>query len=490
MNSKRRFFGSINGWFVANVIAAILIALVMNIVFVRFSGTWSNPPVNELDQIAMAAGIAKTLNQLPPNQRTLLAGELSDDDISISWFPHRGDLPIPGLREASMEAADRDDSDPGFHRDIAGLLGFRDTAILTVDPDDDVWSSESDARIGRFYALAIRLEDRSWLMFSTPARFWGLDTSTRWLLTAFFVLLSTLLISWVFGRRVARPVRVFARAAEQFGIGARYQPLDIKGPLEIREALAAFNGMQTQIQRLLEGRVAMFSAISHDLRAPLTRLKLRSELVDDADQRQKITRDIDELQAMVEACLAYFRLESRPEEMTRLELGELLHGIVDDFRDMGHKVTYRYTRPLIYQGQPVALKRALTNLIDNAIKYGGQADVELRLAENAIIVTIQDEGPGVPPENLPRLFDPFYRVEPSRNPHTGGYGLGLAASRSVVHFHGGELTIANRQQRGLIATIRLPTATTSATLWIAVTGGREVNGVVPHHCANVFTAGN
>ncbi|WP_110651776.1 sensor histidine kinase [Salinicola peritrichatus] len=449
MSERRRFVGSFNSWFVANVIAAILIALAMNFIFIRFSGTWSNPPLSEIDQIAMAAGIAKTIDRIPSNERSSLTRELSYNGIHVSWFANRDDLPIPDVHEEN-------DPDPDLHRDIVELLGFEDTDILAIDPDDDSWVSMMLPNVERFYALAIRLEDHSWLMFSTQARFWGLDSSIRWLLTAFFVLLSTLLISWVFGLRVARPMRHFARAVEQFGIGARRRPLEVRGPIEIRETLAAFNAMQTQIQRLLEGRVAMFSAISHDLRAPLTRLKLRSELVDDERQRHKIIGDIDELQSMVEACLAYFRLESQPEELTRLEFSELLHTVVDNFRDMGKKVAYHHARSVIYQGQPTALKRALTNLIDNAIKYGGHAEVELRVIESTIVVTIQDEGPGVPPENLPRLFDPFYRVEPSRNPQTGGYGLGLAASRSVVHFHGGELTIANRRPRGLIATIRLP----------------------------------
>lgn len=448
MSVKHRFIGSLNSWFVANVIAAILIALAMNALFIKTAGNWSNPPLGDADQIAMAAGITKTINRTPPDERSTLAKEVSgDDEIQVSWFPSSDDLPIAGTYE---------DRHSKLHRDIVDLLGFDNTDILAVDPDDEIWASKATPDSQRFYALAIRLEDRSWLMFSTRHRFWGLDSSTRWLVTAFFVLLSTLLISWIFGLRVARPIRTFALAVEQFGIGARSRPLEIRGPVEIRETLMAFNAMQTQIQRLLDGRVAMFSAISHDFRAPLTRLKLRSELVGDERQRQKIMSDIDELQTMVEACLAYFRLESQPEEMTRLELSELLHTVVDNFRDMGKTVTYRYAQAVIYQGQPIALKRALTNLIDNAIKYAGHAEVELRVSESTIVITIQDEGPGVPPDCLSRLFDPFYRVESSRNSRTGGYGLGLAASRSVVHFHGGELTIANRQPQGLIATIRLP----------------------------------
>ena len=449
MSFKCRFFGSLNGWFVANVIAAILIALAMNFLFLRLSGSLSNPPLRQVNELAMAAGVAKTLNRIPVNDRSSLAQDLSDDDINISWFSNHERLPI-------LDSYKEEEKFSRIRQNIIELLGFENTRILFTDSDDESWAPAEEPYDERFYALAIQLEDDSWLRFSTRARLWGLNSGTRWLLVSVFVLLSTILISWVFGLWVTHPMRTFARAVEQFGIGAQRQPLKLRGPIEIRETQAAFNAMQTQIHRLLEGRTAMFSAISHDLRAPLTRLKLRSEFVDEKHQRQKIMSDIDELQSMVEACLVYFQQESQPEEMTRLELSELLHSVVDNFRDMGKTVTYRYAQAVIHEGQPTALKRAMTNLIDNAVKYAGHADVALYVTESTIVITVQDEGPGVPPECLSRLFDPFYRVEGSRNTQTGGYGLGLAASRSAVHFHGGELTIANRQPRGLIATIQLP----------------------------------
>ncbi|WP_110597623.1 sensor histidine kinase [Salinicola lusitanus] len=447
MTTRQRFIGSLNGWFIFNVIVAILIALIMNLTFLRFSGTWANPPIQDIDQLVVAGSIAKTFNYLSPSQRNALKDKVSGNGINVSWFSDRNDLPIP-----TPEKNDDTDSWPEIRR----ILDYPDSEILTVGPNEKGWASLSPPPEQRFYAIAIRLEDHSWMMFDTPSKLWGLSSTSRALVTGFFILVSTIAISWFFGLRVARPLRSFADAVERFGIGARTQPLAIRGPLEIREALSAFNAMQVQIQRLLDGRIEMFSAISHDLRAPLTRLKLRSELVDDERQRDKIMADIDELQSMVQSCLSYFQLESRPEEMTRFELGELLHTVIDNFRDTGKEVRFRPGDRVVYDGQPLALTRALTNLIDNAVKYGGHAEVNLRVSHRDVVITVQDQGPGVPPESLPRLFDPFYRVEPSRNPHTGGYGLGLAASRAIVHFHGGELTLANRQPHGLIATLRLP----------------------------------
>ncbi|NRB56818.1 MAG: HAMP domain-containing histidine kinase [Salinicola sp.] len=447
MTTRHRFIGSLNGWFILNVIVAILIALIMNLTFLRFSGTWANPPIQDIDQLVVAASIAKTFNHLSPSQRKSIEDKVSGNGINVSWFSDRNALPIP-----RMEKNDDTDSWP----DIRRILGYPGSEILTVDPKDEGWEISSPPPEKRFYAIAIRLEDHSWVMFDTPSKLWGLSSTSRALVTGFFILVSTVVISWFFGLRVARPLRSFANAVERFGVGARTQPLAVRGPIEIRETLSAFNAMQVQIQRLLDGRIEMFSAISHDLRAPLTRLKLRSELVDDERQRDKIMADIDELQSMVQSCLSYFQLESQPEEMTRFELGELLHTVIDNFRDTGKEVRFRPGHRVVYDGQPLALTRALTNLIDNAVKYGGHAEVNLKVSPRDVVITVQDQGPGVPPESLPRLFDPFYRVEPSRNPHTGGYGLGLAASRSIVHFHGGELTLANRQPQGLIATLRLP----------------------------------
>ncbi|MDH4571809.1 sensor histidine kinase [Salinicola acroporae] len=447
MTTRHRFIGSLNGWFIVNVIAAILIALIMNLTFLRFSGTWSNPPIQDIDQLVVVGSIAKTFNYLSPSQRQSIAEKVSGDGITIRWFSDRKKLPIPTTKKS-----DDNDSWP----DVRRILGYPDSEILTIGPKNEGWESSPFPPDQRFYAIAIRLEDHSWMMFDTPSKLWGLSSASRTLITGFFVLISTVVISWFFGLRVARPLRSFANSVERFGVGARTQPLAIRGPLEIREALSAFNAMQVQIQRLLDGRIEMFSAISHDLRAPLTRLKLRSELVDDERQRDKIMADIDELQSMVQSCLSYFQLESRPEEMTRFELGELLHTVIDNFRDTGKEVRFRPGHRVVYDGQPLALTRALTNLIDNAVKYGGHAEVNLKVSARDVVITVQDQGPGVPPESLPRLFDPFYRVEPSRNPHTGGYGLGLAACRSIAHFHGGELTLANRQPHGLIATLRLP----------------------------------
>jgi signal transduction histidine kinase len=278
----------------------------------------------------------------------------------------------------------------------------------------------------------------------------------RVLLGVLFVLLSSVIIASVASHRLARPVQRFARAAEKFGSGQRAEPLKLVGPLEIREAAAAFNAMQERIQRLVDSRTEMLTAISHDLRAPLTRMRLRGEFVDDPEQQRKLFRDVDEMQAMVEASLAFFRLDGQEEEATRFELGELIQTVLDDFHDLGQPVQVAGLQQLVYLGRPLALRRALTNLIDNAVKYGTTAAVTLSADDRQVLITIDDDGPGVSPALIPKLFQPFFRAEPSRNRATGGFGLGLASAQSIIRSHGGELRLSNRQPLGLRAAIVLP----------------------------------
>ncbi|MBB5358630.1 signal transduction histidine kinase [Rhodanobacter sp. ANJX3] len=333
------------------------------------------------------------------------------------------------------------------------MLDRPDAAVLASEPHDDFRNGEP---VSDRYTIAIELSDHSWVQFDTAQRSWGLDHSSRLLITVLFVLLSSGLIASVASRYLARPVQRFADAAETFGAGAPAVPLQLSGPLEIREAAAAFNAMQERIQHLMDARTEMVTAISHDLRAPLTRMRMRGEFIDDGEQQRKLFRDVDEMQAMVEASLAFFRLDGQQEEMTRFELSELILTVVDDFRDIGQLVESPDLMPMVYQGRPLALKRVLTNLIENAVKYGSRARVALKAQNSQVIITIDDDGPGVPPTLLAKLFLPFFRIEVSRNRATGGFGLGLPSARSIIRNHGGELTLENRQPHGLRAIVLLP----------------------------------
>jgi signal transduction histidine kinase len=200
----------------------------------------------------------------------------------------------------------------------------------------------------------------------------------------------------------------------------------------------------------------MLAAISHDLRAPLTRMRLRGEFIEDDEQQRKLFRDVDEMQAMVNASLAFFRDDSQQEQATRLNLSELIQTVLDDFRDAGDDVSFHSGESITYVGRPLTLRRAIANLVDNAIKYGLRANVSLSSGDEWVEIIVDDDGSGIPEALHEDVFRPFYRLEGSRNRETGGVGLGLAAARSAVRGHGGDISLESRVGAGLRVRVRLP----------------------------------
>jgi signal transduction histidine kinase len=257
-------------------------------------------------------------------------------------------------------------------------------------------------------------------------------------------------------RRLTAPLGMLSAAADRLGRDVSAEPLAETGTREMQQAARAFNRMQERLRRLVESRTQMLAALSHDLRTPLTLLRLRAEEVADTDERDKMLGTIGDMDEMIGTTLAFARDEVRAEPRRRVDVAALLESVVDDMADAGLPVTMQPAAPLTYECQPGALKRALTNLQDNAVKYGKRAQAAITSTAKAIEITIDDEGPGIPEAELPRVFQPFYRVEESRSRDTGGTGLGLAIAQSIVQAHGGELTLANRPGGGLRASIRLP----------------------------------
>lgn len=436
-------FDSIAWWSALNVVAAILIATLMSLAFVQFAGVWAQPALENSGLLEQAAGIARTMDNVPAVERAALADKLKSPVFETQWYPHRDLVPIPPNRN-------KDDHD-AWRAKLTSMLDRSNAEILVAGPDDGGVGNAI-----RKYAIAIELSDGSWVSFYKAQRSWGISHKARVFLTVLFILLSSGIVASIASRLLAGPVQRFAGAAEKFGTGSRAELLKLTGPLEIREAAAAFNAMQDRIQQLVDSRTEMLTAISHDLRAPLTRMRMRGEFIEDPEQQRKLFRDVDEMQAMVQASLAFFRLDGQEEEPTWFELGELINTVLDDFRDLGQPVDFAGQHQLAYLGRPFALKRVLTNLVDNAVKYGASALVTLSTQERQVIITIDDAGPGVSPELLPKLFQPFFRMEPSRNRATGGFGLGLASARSIVRSHGGELILENLQPHGMRATVTLP----------------------------------
>jgi signal transduction histidine kinase len=310
--------------------------------------------------------------------------------------------------------------------------------------------------------IGIRLPDGEWLDVTAelePLRPWHSPT----FLTAFLLMsaAAALLTLWAV-RQLTAPVRTLAEAAEALGRDVNAPPLPENGPTEVAVAAVAFNTMASRIRRFVQDRTELLTAIGHDLRTPITRLKLRAEFVDDDEQRAKILGDLEELEAMVSATLAFGRDARTTEPMTSLDLAELLRTILDETGDanpdMVDKLQYEGPAHLTVRARSLALKRAMVNLVSNAVNYGGSALVRLSHdGARMVTVDIEDDGPGIPAADLERVFEPFHRGEPSRNRETGGVGLGLPIARNIMRAHGGDVVIANRPTGGAKATVTLPT---------------------------------
>jgi len=312
------------------------------------------------------------------------------------------------------------------------------------------WSNNGLLRV------SLELDDGEWLNFltSTPEnrQIWNPRFVLAFVVMAIIV---TLLSVWAVRRSIA-PLDIFVRASEQLGRDMAAPSLSVDGPPEVSRAARAFNDMQKRLQKLIGDRTQMLAAISHDLRTPVTRLYLRAEFVTDEEQRQKMLDDLAQMEGMISATLSFARLDSSDEQRKSLDLAGLVQAVCDDGAELGHQITYKGPLRVSFLGRPLALRRVFDNLVDNAVKYGKRASVLFVETEESIVITVMDEGPGIPEEEVERVFDPFYRVETSRNRETGGVGLGLAVVRSIIRGHGGEVMLSNRKKGGLCATVTLP----------------------------------
>lgn len=310
------------------------------------------------------------------------------------------------------------------------------------------------------FAVSMRFPDQGWLNLTIrmPApRPWHSDN----FLVAFLAMsLAAALMTWWAVRRLTRPVTDLAAAAERLGRGVNAPPLPENGPREVATAAAAFNTMASNIRRFVADRTQMLAAISHDLRTPITRLRLRAEFLDDDEQRAKMLADLAEMEAMIAATLTFARDDAANEPAGAVDLASLARTVLDEavdaHPDLAAVIAYEGPEHLVLQLRPVAMKRALTNLVGNALKYGDAARLRLEKREHGAVLILDDDGPGIPESAQEAVFQPFHRVEGSRNRETGGTGLGLTIARSILRAHGGEVTLGNREGGGLRVVARLP----------------------------------
>lgn len=304
--------------------------------------------------------------------------------------------------------------------------------------------------------LQVRLSDGASVV--VDARRVGMPVAdwVMWLLLVQLLVLAV--CGWLAARLVTRPLARLAAAADELGPDLKAQHVDEQGPTEVAQAARAFNAMQGRISDYLAERVQILAAISHDLQTPITRMRLRTDLMDNEQDQVKFRQDLDAMNALVREGVTYARtLQGTREPPCRIDADALLESMVSDYGDAGQEVALqgRIGEPIVTR--PNALRRILTNLIDNALKFGTEVRLHVQYADDRLMLAVIDNGPGIPPEHLASVMKPFYRVEGSRNRSTGGTGLGLAIAQQLANAMGAELSLRNRSEGGLEVRLSMQT---------------------------------
>lgn len=386
------------------------------------------------------------LERTEPQDRQRLLDAVSGRPLRIRL--HSGNLPetLPGV--PATPELDR------FVRSRLGPLAGRDVGIWAHRGGGDRFYRRPGLR------LAIPLASGGWAEVGIrPVRRRPGPVFLVWLgATAILVGLSAAWAGW----RLTRPLSRLAEATERFDLDGEEDPLPETGPREVRNAAHAFNRMTVRIRLLVEERTLLLAALSHDLKTFLTRLRLRMEMVEDPEQRRKGIADVEEMQSVLDATLGLARDETRGERPAAVDLAGLLRTVAERHRELGRKVSYRGPERLAFHGRATALGRCFENLVDNAVKYGGEAEILLEREDGGAVVRIRDRGPGIAPEHREAVLAPFFRLESSRSRDTGGVGLGLAVARTVVDRHGGTLSLEDRDGGGLEVLVTLPAGDAAA----------------------------
>ena len=422
------------------------------------------------DAVLRTATVARLLGDTPPALHDSVIAAASTE---IARFSLTGE-PLVGETAAGERAA-------AIAGDLSAALGVGPERVRVAplwtrflfDDDDDHhhdddrdhdWDDDrdhdrdDDRDEPDWFTASVALADGRWLNVAVVpppgAPAWGPAFVAVFLLSA----LGIATVAVLTGRRMAKPMRGLAAAAGRFGRREAVEDLPEAGPAETRETVRAFNLMRARLDRYVRDRTAMLAAVSHDLRTPITSLRLHAEFVEDAETRAKILAALDEMQRMTGDTLAFIREDMRREETRDVDLHALLDSVAADLAELGHDIAVADSGRVLAACRPVALRRALRNLLENAAAYGDRAGVRIERAADELRIVVEDEGPGIPEAELERVFEPFVRLEASRSRDTGGTGLGLAIARSIVRGHGGDILLANRAEGGLCATVALPGA--------------------------------
>ncbi|MES2356102.1 MAG: ATP-binding protein [Pseudomonadota bacterium] len=398
------------------------------------------------------AQIIKILDSRPVTEQAGIVELISGPDLTVSLSAM--------AKEMAKEMASGMSRNDGVADSIVTALNkylgdVRPIRVWLIDKSVDASNSEEvDAKT---LLVQARLRGNSWVNFkfsiNEPP---NVLVSPRFLLSMLVRLITVIILALLAVRLVARPLQTLASAAEDLGRDIHRPPLEEIGPLEVQRAASAFNTMQRRLIDYIQERTRILAAVSHDLRTPITRLRLRTELLDESEVRAKFINDLEEMESMVSATLDFTRSVDKTASRRDIDVMALLESLQADAQELGYDVEIFGSALETAKADPQSLKSCIANLLDNAWKYGKHARIIVNDSENELRISVCDDGPGIPEKEIEKVFEPFYRVEGSRSRSTGGVGLGLSIARNAARANGGNLVLRNRQEGGLEATLLLP----------------------------------
>ena len=423
----------ISGQIAALVVASIIaIHLILTATFLIHRPDQPDPSIDRGHALLVAS--VQLLSVAPAAERPRLFADIA------RAFPQ---LDIESLPSGPAVAANEAD---GPH--LRGLRhrlgnGYR---VLSLPQQDDIHKIGIALPDGAMISAKLLPDQRH-------PPFWG----GPWMMTLLFAIISVALLGLWAARALTAPLSSFAKAAESFSLNGATAPLPERGPEEIRSVAKAFNRMRERITALIDDRTKMLAAISHDLRTPITRMRLRSEFIEDDVHRSRMLHDLDQMRSMLESVLSFLRNDRKLESMTLVDIATTLQLVTDQFADMGHKVAYDGPEHALATVRPDDLHRSITNLVENAVRFGTEAAIRLRMSSDIVTIDIEDDGPGISDARKDVMLEPFVRGDDARNmDEAAGFGLGLSITRAIVLAHGGELSLNDRQPHGLMVRIQLP----------------------------------
>lgn len=428
----------------------LLLAVMAIIEFLEYDSLteWarSEPTLNRLSRIVP---IVESINE---DQVTSFLAQSSHchEGYGLTKAPYTFDRVTEETQNIAARIGKSLSLDPASVKAGFSALDKNDFAYGECDPSEIVFPVDG-------IVISLQLSSGDWLNAEVHPHEWHVTSAmTGWLLRSGAAFLIVGAAALIFVRRVSKPINALTRGAQSFGMGLEVSLVDEMGPPDVKQAIRSFNAMQRQVADEVQRRTGVLAAISHDVRSPLTALRLKAELIEDEDARLDLIASIEKMERITASALAFLKGESRSEPKRQVDLGALVDSECADFREIGATVRFDYPRTIHYACRPDALARAVNNLIENAIKYAGSANVSVRQEGDWIEIAVADCGPGIAPEKIEDVLKPFERLSGARESETGGFGLGLAIAKAVTEGHDGEFELTANTPRGLIAVIKLP----------------------------------